>query len=605
VGNTGRDLSNENFARWQWFYKKGMIDRRTFVKAAMVWAGGASMAGSLLAACGGDDDENGGSGSTSVSGTGANPTGTTGTGAASPTSGGMALTTGTTGTGAASPTSGGMAPTTASGSGSMSGGTLRVALQTSENQGMDPHMHNQRTGIIFFYHTHDNLGVRNMETLQIEPWLAESWEVTDPTTWNMKLREGVQFHNGDPFTAETVKWNWERIINPEQASQQMGNHAQIVGVEVVDEYTVNVKTKVPYPIFTERLQNFQMIPEMLAQKEGDAWLAENPVGTGPYMMTEWKKGQEYVMVRNDNYWNPDVTIAYENLILRTIPELSTQLAELLAGNLDIIRVVPFDQMKVVTDSGIAMPKVQDILRVQFVRLDAKGRGTADNPFTDVRVRNAANHALDIQTYIDTLQAGGDRTPALVNPKHFGFDASIEPHAYDPDLAKSLMEEAGYGDGFEVKWKTGPQLMPNAAQVEQAMQRDLAAIGINAEFEIVADGAVSSQMTNEGKDPPMASTSWGSYSVFDADGILWDMLHSTSIFSYYENTELDALIDEARSVIEPEVRTGLYSQAQQIIREEAPMLFMWGLHTVWGVNNDVDWSPAPDEIDRYFWAKPKA
>ena len=605
MGNTGRDLSNENFARWQWFYKKGMIDRRTFVKAAMVWAGGASMAGSLLAACGGDDDENGGSGSTSVSGTGANPTGTTGTGAASPTSGGMALTTGTTGTGAASPTSGGMAPTTASGSGSMSGGTLRVALQTSENQGMDPHMHNQRTGIIFFYHTHDNLGVRNMETLQIEPWLAESWEVTDPTTWNMKLREGVQFHNGDPFTAETVKWNWERIINPEQASQQMGNHAQIVGVEVVDEYTVNVKTKVPYPIFTERLQNFQMIPEMLAQKEGDAWLAENPVGTGPYMMTEWKKGQEYVMVRNDNYWNPDVTIAYENLILRTIPELSTQLAELLAGNLDIIRVVPFDQMKVVTDSGIAMPKVQDILRVQFVRLDAKGRGTADNPFTDVRVRNAANHALDIQTYIDTLQAGGDRTPALVNPKHFGFDASIEPHAYDPDLAKSLMEEAGYGDGFEVKWKTGPQLMPNAAQVEQAMQRDLAAIGINAEFEIVADGAVSSQMTNEGKDPPMASTSWGSYSVFDADGILWDMLHSTSIFSYYENTELDALIDEARSVIEPEVRTGLYSQAQQIIREEAPMLFMWGLHTVWGVNNDVDWSPAPDEIDRYFWAKPKA
>lgn len=592
MGNAGRNLADENFARWQHFYRKGMIDRRTFIKAAMVWAGGATMASGLLAACGGDDDDGGGGGSTTVPGPGANPTATTASGPA-PTSGGAA------------PTSGGAAPTTGGSGAAPTGGTLRVAFQQSENQGMDPHMHNQRTGIIFFYHTHDNLGVRNMDTLQIEPWLAESWEVTDPTTWNMKLRQGVTFHNGDPFTAETVKWNWERIINPEQASQQMGNHAQIAGVDIVDEYTVNVRTKVPYPIFTERLQNFQMIPEKLAVEKGDAWLAENPVGSGPYKMVEWKKGQEYVLERNDDYWNPDVTIAYQNLILRTIPELSTHLAELLAGNLDIIRVVPFDQMEVVTNSGIATPKVQPILRVQFVRLDALGRGTPDNPFTDVRVRNAANHAVDIQTYIDTLQAGGDRTPALVNPKHFGFDPSVVPHEYDPELAKSLLAEAGYADGFDVKWKTGPSLMPNANQVEQAMQRDLAAVGINAEFEVIADGAVSSQMTNEGKDPPMGSTSWGSYSVFDTDGIYWDMLHSTSIFSYYGNTEFDALIDEARSIIDSDARKDLYAQAQAIIREEAPAIFMWGLHTVWGVNNDVDWSPAPDEIDRYFWAKPKS
>lgn len=588
MGRSGRDLADENFARWQWYYKKGMIDRRTFVKAAMVWAGGAAAGGSLLAACGSGDDEGG---ATTVSGPGAQPT-SAGSGAAPTTSG-------------AAPTSSGSAPTTSGGSSTATGGTLRVALQQSENQGMDPHMHNQRTGIIFFYHTHDNLGVRNMQTLQIEPWLAESWEVTDPTTWNMKLRQGVQFHNGDPFTAETVKWNWDRITNPAQKSQQAGNHAQIAGVDIVGDYEVNVRTKAPYPIFTERLQNFQMIPEKLAVEKGDAWLAENPVGTGPYMLVDWKKGQEYVLTRNDNYWNKDTTIAYKDLILRTIPELSTQLAELLAGNLDIIRVVPFDQMEVVTKSGVATPKVQDILRVQFVVLDARGRGTPGNPFTDVRVRNAANYAVDIQTYIDTLQAGGARTPALVNPKHFGFDPTIAPHEYDPDKAKSLLQEAGYGDGFDVKWKTGPQLMPNATQVEQAMQRDLAAVGINAEFEIVADGAVSSQQTNEGKNPPMASTSWGSYSVFDADGILWDMLQSTSIFSYYENKQFDALIDEARSIIDSNRRKELYSQAQKILREEAPMIFMWGLSTVWGVNNNVDWSPAPDEIDRYFWAKPKA
>jgi peptide/nickel transport system substrate-binding protein len=581
-----RDLADENFARWERFYRKGMIDRRTLIKASMVWAGAASMGG-LLAGCGGDDP----TATVAPAAPAATPTPGAGTGAATPAPA------------ATQPSAATQAPAATQPSAPQMGGTLRVALQTSENQGMDPHMHNQRTGIIFFYHTHDNLGVRDMSTMQIGPWLAESWEVVEPTRWRMMLRQGVKFHNGDDFTAETVKWNWERITNPEQASQQAGNHAQIAGVEIIDDYTVDVITKEPYPIFTERLQNFQMIPEKLAQEMGDEWLAENPVGTGPYKLVDWQRGSQYTLVRNDDYWNEDVEIAYENLILRTIPELSTQLAELLAGNLDIIRVVPYDQMRVVEQSGVAMPKVQDILRVQFVRLDARGRGTPGNPMTDVRVRNAVNHAVDIETYIETLQAGGDRTPALVNPKHFGFDASIEPHEYDPDLARQLMEEAGYGGGFTVKWKTGPQLMPNAPQVEQAMQRDLAAVGINAEFEVIADGAVSSRMTNEGQDPPMASTSWGSYSVFDADGILWDMLHSTSIFSYYENTEFDALIDEARSIMDSDTRIQLYSQAQHIIREECPMLFMWGLHTVWGVNNDVDWSPAPDEIDRYFWAKP--
>ena len=449
-------------------------------------------------------------------------------------------------------------------------------------------MHNLRTGIITFYHLFDNLGVRNQETLVIEPWLAESWEIVEPTKWQMKLKQGIKFHDGNDFTAATVKWNWERIINPEQKSPQMGNHAAISGVELVDDYTVNVITKAPYPIFTERLQNFQMISEKVAE-QGDAYLAENPIGTGPYKFVEWKKGQEIVLTANTEYWNDTVTIAYSDLILRTIAGVPTQLAELLAETVDIIRVVPFDQMQTVADSGVATTKVQPILRVQFVRLDALGRGTPDNPFTKVEVRHAANHALDIDTYIETLQAGGDRTPAMVNPKHFGFDPTIEPHEYDPDRAMELMAEAGYEDGFDVKWMTGASLMPNSPQIEQAMQRDLAAVGINAELNYMTDSNLFTTIHNEGKGDPMMSYSWGSYSVFDTDGIYWDMFHTDSIFSYYNNAEFDDLIDEARGILEEEKRKDLYAQAQRIIRDEAPALFMWGLHTVWGVNNKVDWT----------------
>lgn len=141
----------------------------------------------------------------------------------------------------------------------------------------------------------------------IEPWLAESWEYIGPTTCEIKLREGITFHNGDPFTAETVKWNRGRITNPERASQQLGNHASIESVDQIANYVVRVHTIEPYPISVERLQNFQMIPERLAQEEGDSYFAENPVGTSPYKVVEWRKGQEIILERNDDYWHPDIT----------------------------------------------------------------------------------------------------------------------------------------------------------------------------------------------------------------------------------------------------------------------------------------------------------
>jgi peptide/nickel transport system substrate-binding protein len=594
-----RELHDRVYANWERFYQEGRIDRRTLIKAAMVWASGAG-ATSLLAACGGDDDDDDEGEDASAGGDAT----------ATPGSSGGDEPTATTADESEATESEPEATEPSdeddedSGGEAAEGGTLTVILSESDLPTMDPHMHNLRTGIILFYHTHDNLGVRNPETNLIEPWLAESWENIEPTVWELKLRQDVTFHNGDPFTAETVKWNWERIINPDQASPQLGNHVAISGVEVIDEYTVHVTTTAPYPIFTERLQNFQMIPEKLAQAEGDAYLAENAIGSGPYRFSEWRKGQDITLTRNDEYWNPDVQAAYETLVIRIVPGIPTQLAELLAGNADIVRVVPFDQMQTVEESGVAMPKTQAILRVGFVRLDAMGR-SGPNPFEDVRVRNAANHAVDIQGYIDALQPGGDRAPALLNPKHFGFDPSVEPHEYDPDLARELMAEAGYPDGFDVTWLRGPSSMPNQDQVDQAMQRDLEAVGIRAEFETLSDGNVFTTRHNEGTAGPMMNYNWGSYSVFDADGIYWDMLHSDSIFTYYNNPELDELLDAGRGSLDPDERLQIYADAQRIVREEAPMIFMWGFHSIWGVNNNVDWTPRPDEIDMYFTAKPIA
>jgi peptide/nickel transport system substrate-binding protein len=465
---------------------------------------------------------------------------------------------------------------------------------------MDPHMHNDRFGIIWNYHVNDNLGVRDPNTNRIVPHLATSWKPVEPTVWELELRKDVKFHNGDPFDAETVKFNWERVINPDQKSQQKGNHEAIKGVEVVDAHKVRVHTTSPYPVFVERLQNFQFISPKVAKDKGDNWLAENLIGTGPYKFVEWKRDQYILAERNDEYWGPKA--AFKQFKYVIIPELTTQIAALLNGDLDVMRAIPTDQVNAINNSGRAKVASKPILRVQFVRFDSKGR-TSPNPFQDVRVRHAANHAIDIDALIKSLQPGGDRTPAFVNPLHFGFDASIKPHQYDPELAKKLLAEAGHASGFDATWNSSTsQLMPNAKAVFEAMQQQLGKVGIRVKFQ-VNEARAQDERNRAGQNGPLMDGSWGSYSVFDADGILWDMLHSSSPFVYNENPDLDKLLLDARSTHDEAVRKDLYAKAQKIIRDEAPVIFMWGLHQLWGVNNAVNWQPDADEIDKLYTAKP--
>jgi peptide/nickel transport system substrate-binding protein len=146
------------------------------------------------------------------------------------------------------------------------------------------------------------------------------------------------------------------------------------------------------------------------------------------------------------------------------------------------------------------------------------------------------------------------------------------------------------------------IMPNAKAVYEAMQQQLGKVGIRVKFQ-VNEARAQDERNRAGQNGPLMDGSWGSYSVFDADGILWDMLHSSSPFVYNENPDLDKLLLDARSTHDEAVRKDLYAKAQKIIRDEAPVIFMWGLHQLWGVNNAVNWQPDADEIDKFYTAKP--
>jgi peptide/nickel transport system substrate-binding protein len=475
--------------------------------------------------------------------------------------------------------------------------TIVYALQ-SDVQNWDPPNSVLRESIILGYNVFDHLAARDLKTGKVGPSLAVSWKSLDDTTWEVKLRGGVKFHDGTPFSARDVKATFERVLNPENKLTARGNHAKIKSVEVVDDLTVRFKTDGPYPLFVERLTAQVMQSEKVIREKGHEWMQENPVGTGPYKLVKWAKKQEHLLMRNDDYWGPKPAFKYVRI--RIIPEQATQIAELISGGVDIIKAVPPDQMDVINKSGQARTSTSPILRTAFIQLDQAGR-SGNNPFQDRRVRLAANLAVDMDSIIKHVINGlGDRTATTINPMAFGYDPSVKPYKQDLAQAKKLLAEAGFPNGLEVGLLgTGPTVEPGLIQTTEAIVADLAKAGIRTKQRFVGEVGPFTNLVRDNKADPMFTWSWGYYSVFDADAILFDVMTCDQPYSYYCNKALDDLVIQGRSTLDAKKRTEIYAKAQKLIHDDAAYLFKWGLRGVWGISNRIEYDAPKDEIDRMF------
>jgi len=480
--------------------------------------------------------------------------------------------------------------------------TIVYAIQ-SDVQTWDPPNSVLRESIILGYNVFDHLAARDLKTGKVGPSLAVSWKNLDDTTWEVKLRRGVKFHDGTPFGAKDVKATFDRVLNPDNKLTARGNHAKIKSVEVVDDATVRFKTDGPYPLFVERLTAQVMQSEKVIKEKGHEWMQENPIGTGPYKLVRWSKKQEHVLIRNEDYWGPKP--AFKNVRVRIIPEQATQIAELMSGGVDIIKAVPPDQMDVINKSGQAHTTTSPILRTAFLQLDQAGRSGA-NPFQDRRVRLAANLAVDIDSIIKHVLNGlGDRTATTVNPMAFGFDPGIKPYKQDLAQAKKLLVEAGFPNGLEVGFlRTQPTVEPGLIQTSDAIVADLVKVGIRTKARMVSEVGPFTNMVRDGKAEPMFEWSWGYYSIFDADAIFFDVMTCGQPYSVYCNKALDDLVIQGRSTLDPKRRTEIYAKAQKLVYEDAAYLFKWGLRGVWGVNNRLEYDAPRDEVDRMWAVTPR-
>jgi peptide/nickel transport system substrate-binding protein len=342
------------------------------------------------------------------------------------------------------------------------------------------------------YHIADPLVAKD-KNAKIVPMLAESWDRPDPRTWRFRLRRDVKFHNGEPFTSESVKATIEAMLNPEQMkSQNVQISSQIAAglrsierVDTPDPHTAVIVTKTPFRPLPVNLSLLGMAPASAA-KAGPSYVA-HPVGTGPYKLVEYAPGSRVVLEANPAYWGPKPK--FRRLTFRIMPENATRIAGLMSGELMGITNVPPDAIERIR--GNKDLEVQSILTSRYTFLFLQNDRP---PFNDRRVRLAVNHALNKEQINNGLYKGLARpAEAPMGPAAAFFNGGLRPYAFDLAKAKQLLAEAGYPNGLKITMGTPSGRFINDRQVGEASAAMLTRAGFSVDLRVEEWGTMLANM----------------------------------------------------------------------------------------------------------------
>jgi peptide/nickel transport system substrate-binding protein len=463
-------------------------------------------------------------------------------------------------------------------------GSLPVALD-ADVETLDPAMHRSRTVEAVVRNICDGLVARDGE-MNYVPQLAESWELEGDTRWVFRLRQGVTFHDGSPFTADDVKFTVDRIVGavPDlQPSPRKDLLGPVTGTEVIDTHTIAIITDGPYPILHKKLVFQEICPKTYFERVGPDEFARKPVGTGPFRLVEWVPGERIVLQRYDGYYggSPEIPpvgpAQLAGVIFRPLEEAATRLASLEAKEVDIAVGVPADQAERVEGMSGAGLSVAQGTRTHFVGLNCSRK-----PFSDRRVREALRWAVDPKPIIEQFLLGrAQALPGMLVPLAFGYDGSLPAPKQEVAKARALLAEAGYPDGIEVTL----DCEATDKRVAEAIAGVMAAAGVTAEVRVWKKDNLLNQLRRRERD--MFLTSWGNSSL-DPSGILPVLFSSRgySNFFGYENPEVDRLLDQADRAMDPEVRAAKYVAVQQALYRDIPTCFHFAQQELYGVSDRV-------------------
>ena len=424
------------------------------------------------------------------------------------------------------------------------------------------------------------------EAGDFEPRLATEWEQIDDTTLQMKLQEGVSFTNGEEFDAESAKFSIEVMI---EAPSYAFFVSSIAGAEVVDKYTLNVKTKNPTLLHMPALAmgSFQYPPEYFGELGPDEF-GTKPIGTGPYKFVDWVKDSQVTLEANPDYWNGPVSI--ETVIFRNIPEGAAKLAALEAGEVDFLIDVPLDAVERVESNPDLQLFSRPSNRIYYLTTSI----LSDTPLKDPKVRQALWYAVDVNALTQALFKGRATPLAgqVLVPGFFGYDPDREPTPYDPEKAKQMLDEAGYPDGFEITFKYPAGRYAQDKEAGQAIASQLAKVGVQTKQEVLEPGTFLNQLVNlELNDMYFG----GSLPPPDAH-FMYSQFVTGFRYSYYANSEFDELLAKGATTADREERTRIYKDILDLFDEDPPYIPLYRAEDYYaGTNNVSGFTPRASQF----------
>ena len=454
---------------------------------------------------------------------------------------------------------------------------------------LDPHLirNNHPIGSIV-WSVFDSL-VRRRPDGTHAPRLALSWSRPSPTVWRFVLRPGVAFHNGEMLDAEAVIQNFERMNRtPFNGESQLWQQTRLVSVTAPSPSIVELTTDGPCVTMLYWLEEaFIGAPRHLREAAAEE-VGVRPVGSGPYRFVEWQQGDHVTLTANDAYWGGAPAI--RDVVFRTVPEQSSRLFELRAGSVDLVPGLNPDSA---AGAQSTLSHAVQLPGLRKMHLGFSQNGIA--PLRDARVRRALNHAVDVATMIETLQRGlVTQLTSIVNPPN--NDPTLAPYTYDPARATSLLRQAGANFAVEIAFDAK---YPDSQESCETVAAYLADAGLLAEIVAYESGHFAETLR--------ARAFPGLY--FYGFGALIEPLVELVIFtsdavdnaSGYNNPAFDRLLRRAAATTDDAARHVLLVQAERMVWEDAPWLFLWHLPEINGISKRLLYRPRPDEYVELYEA----
>ena len=467
-----------------------------------------------------------------------------------------------------------------------------VVAQSADIATGDPAKNTALATIAVLSNIYDTL-VHRDANLNLKPALALSWRAVDPTTWEFKLRKGAKFHDGEPFNAESVKFSFDRMLDPNTHWPGAGGLRLIKTVTAVNDDTVRFATSQPWPSMPRFLGYYGMIvPQGYLKQNGDDALVRHPVGTGPYRFVRWVKDDRVEVEANPEYWGGRPKIS--RVVFRVIPTDAPRVAELLAGSVQLANLLPpelFSPLQISSKTKLVIGKSLSVFFVIYNLVNI----AKDKPLADPRVRQALNYAINRQAILaSVMHKVGAPAATFCTEVMEGCDASIAPFPYDPNKARALLREAGYANGFEFSISGTSGTYPGDRDIVLAVADQLNRVGVRTRVNTTEVG-VQLQAVLARK---LSEDGW--FTRFTDFFGISTIIPLRAFYSPGEWSQwrpgydpFNQLVESAQAAPDEAKLAEISKRLQLMYKEQAPAITLFGAPNANGMSRDLEWTPRPD------------